>query len=276
MYEVILVAEKSVASGINCVVRSIREASFASRIIIICPRSQREIFESQTANFDAEVLSEEDVLANWSISDIKKRLGQFPHRAGWYYQQFLKLAFCKITNEKNYLIWDADTLCIKKPKFESDGRYIFTSSKELHQPYFETFKKLFGCSAVAEKSFISQYMVVNTVICSQMLKELALKSPSKDWVDAILNALPLIGESEFSEYETYGNFISIRFPSQVVISKNYKWFRYGSNIIELNNKNYNRIKKLFNSYKFVAFERHKKNVAKNLRARILLALKISS
>ncbi|MDB4309105.1 DUF6492 family protein [Porticoccaceae bacterium] len=276
MYEVILVAEKSVAPGINCVVRSIREASFASKIIIICPKSQCELFESHTANFDVEVLSEEDILANWGISDIKKRLGRYSYRAGWYYQQFLKLAFCKITDERSYLIWDADTLCLNKPKFESNGRYIFTPSKELHKPYFETFKKLFGCSAVAKKSFISQYMVVNTVICSQMLNELALKSLSKDWVDAILTAIPLITESEFSEYETYGNFIAMRFPEQVIISESNKWFRYGSNIIELNNKNYNSIKKRFHSYKFVAFERHKQNAAKNLRARLLLAFKISS
>lgn len=276
MYEVILVAEKSVISGLSCVVDSLFEAGIASKAIIICPRSQKKLFESLNTNFNVEVWSEEKVLKDYSISNVKGKLGVYGYRAGWYYQQFIKLAFCQITNKETYLIWDADTLCLDTPKFQDNGKYIFTPSKELHKPYYQTFYKLFGYRIVAKKSFISQYMLIDTNICRQMLKEISKKNQNKDWIVAVLDSIDLSNQSEFSEYETYGNFISANFPNQVIISHGNKWFRYGSDLIVLNAQNYRTIKKLFSGYKFVAFERHKKSFIKTLRARIYLVLRISS
>ena len=49
----------------------------------------------------------------------------FKDRAGWYYQQFLKLSFDLYYKKHfghlaGYVIWDADTVMLKAPKLKSE------------------------------------------------------------------------------------------------------------------------------------------------------------
>ena len=57
-------------------------------------------------------------LNSWQVivDDLKKvNLPFFPKRAGWYYQQLLKLAISNVENiSENYVVLDADTIILKK------------------------------------------------------------------------------------------------------------------------------------------------------------------
>ena len=61
----------------------------------------------------------------------------------WYLQQFLKLsALEEISNDKFGLIWEADTVPLKKLTFENKNKIAFYKSTEFHKPYFENIETL--------------------------------------------------------------------------------------------------------------------------------------
>ena len=276
MYEFVLVAEKSVVDIIPHVVRSLNDSGQADKIIIICPANQVDLFRNLIINYSFEVIAEDLIISQWDIARVKSRLGKFENRAGWYYQQFLKLAYCSIAEQGRYVIWDADTVCLDAPIFEIEGKFVFTPSRERHEPYYSTLKKLTGSDILSERSFISQYMVIDTTICREMLSEIATRSKAGDWIDAIMSCLPLDCQSEFSEYETYGNYMLNNYPDRVVIANDNKWFRFGSDVLDIGAVSYEDMRRRFLGYKFVAFERHPHSLPKRLRALLFLVLGVST
>ena len=88
-----------------------------------------------------ELIDELDVIKGITIEEIKsylKEKGADSTRAGWYFQQFLKMAFSlRHDCDKYYVIWDADTILLRP--FEAlghDGRALIQPSDEYHAPYF--------------------------------------------------------------------------------------------------------------------------------------------
>ena len=65
-------------------------------------------------------------------------------RNGWFYQQLLKLNGDKIANTDSFLVLDADHVLLKGHRFVLGEKFMFYTSKEFHQPYFEAINKLFG------------------------------------------------------------------------------------------------------------------------------------
>ena len=75
---------------------------------------------------------------------IKKRNETAVIRSGWYIQQFLKMNYCNICQDKYYLVWDSDTIPVKKVKmFKSNGKPFFDVKTEYNKPYFITIKNIF-------------------------------------------------------------------------------------------------------------------------------------
>ena len=59
--------------------------------------------------------------------------------AGWYYQQFLKLQYARVCQDKYYMSWDGDTVpCKDFSMFGDDGRPYFDLKHEFHEEYFTT------------------------------------------------------------------------------------------------------------------------------------------
>ncbi|WP_409530107.1 DUF6492 family protein [Sphingobacterium sp.] len=50
------------------------------------------------------------------ITFLKQKIDN-ADRAGWYFQQFLKMEISKIIQSDHYLIWDADTIPLKTDPF---------------------------------------------------------------------------------------------------------------------------------------------------------------
>ena len=110
----------------------------------------------------------------------------------------------------NYVVMDGDTVPLRRIRFMDGDVYLFNRKPEHHAPYFETIQRLFpgiddSNQCAFGHSFISEYMVFDTEILTEMLTRLG-----PDWVRTILEATSHASNKGigFSEYETYGTYMA--------------------------------------------------------------------
>lgn len=79
----------------------------------------------------------------FSLEEVKGILG-INERAGWYFQQLVKLYAPILIPSilQQYLVVDADTFFLKKCRFVEEGRPAFNVGIEYHHPYFEHMTRL--------------------------------------------------------------------------------------------------------------------------------------
>jgi hypothetical protein len=154
----------------------------------------------------------------------------FPHGAGWYFQQLLKLQFSfSRTEDDYYLIWDADTIPLRPLEFfDEKGAMLLTIADEEHAPYFETYRKLLGEEPRREFSFISQHIPVRKSILREMLSHIEARQPgNENWAWKIMRNLEGTHVNLFSEYEMIGHYVKNHYPEQAVLRR-LPWLRTGS------------------------------------------------
>jgi hypothetical protein len=186
-------------------------------------------------------------------------------RSGWYIQQFLKMIYCKLCHNKFYLIWDSDTIPIKKVKmFNNVGKPIFDVKTEYHKPYFITLKKIFPeLGKKYNYSFISEHMIINAKLMKNMIKRIAFNKNliGNTWYEKIINCIDIkdLPKSGFSEFETYGTFVNeyykriydIRYWKSLRLRKrNRILFHFNSSLVTDND-----IKNIFKNYNAISFEK---------------------
>lgn len=132
--------------------------------------------------------------------------------SGWYFQQFLKMGFANSEYARDYyLIWDADTLPLSKLVFEKDGKLLFTRKKEYHEEYFITIEKLFGLKKSKDYSFIAEHMLIKTEIMREIISKIS-NHTEEPWPFHLLCQVRPEAKSGFSEFETYGTYVSHYYP----------------------------------------------------------------
>jgi hypothetical protein len=271
MLPYLLVAEKSILKLIGQTVSALEKYANPAGIYIVIPSGQLKAFGARLTD-RVILVPEEDVLPDWSLARVRSMLPKRPERAGWYLQQFLKLSFFKHVEVPRYVIWDADTVMLKPPVLERNARVVMNTAKEYHQPYFDTFQRLFGVVPTLPLSTISQYMLIDSAICMKMQQEICTRGQREDWVEVLLSGLPGKSISEFSEYETYANYLAHINRSGIELQSS-KWFRYGSEILaDPESVSLEQIETRFAGYSHVAFERHRSTFARRLGSHILLTL----
>jgi len=185
------------------------------RNIIIISKKQNEKF-FKGINNKIRFIDENKVLPNFTIRDIESlNLPYFPQRAGWYFQQILKLGASNIKYiSDNYIVWDADTIPLKNIEVvDQNGKYNFIKSTEHHLPYFKNYEILLGEKPNREFSFISQFMIFNRQILREMFNQIEQNfSNEKAWYRLIFEKIEGEHSSLFSEYETYGHYIKNHYP----------------------------------------------------------------
>ena len=159
-YDVVTCISKNhLEIGIRAI-RSLIKLSEAKRIFIITSKKNINFFKN---NFPREksliILNEDEIIPNIKLIDVVnifKEYGGKAERAGWYFQQFLKMHISRHPQiSKHYLIWDSDTVMLKKIKFfDKSNKSIINTSKEFHKPYFQTIRN-FGLLKTNNFSFIS-------------------------------------------------------------------------------------------------------------------------
>lgn len=120
---------------------------------IICPKSQVYLFKKKLNHMNIYIISEDQII---TFSNFKKISNNFlknknyykkiQPRLKWYYQQILKISFVIDfinKNKKNIIIWDADTIILKKIIFFKNNTSIsYGTTSEYHKAYYETNQKI--------------------------------------------------------------------------------------------------------------------------------------
>lgn len=153
----------------------------------------------------------------------KKKIGEYLQgrikdgsRAGWYFQQFLKMSICMVISEPYYLIWDGDTIPLKDYLAEEESP-VFDVKTEYNEAYFDTMGRLFPyLRKTFPYSFISEHMLVKTSIMKGLIGDIEKNElvAGTLFFEKILNAIDTdsLGKSGFSEYETYGAYAMFYYP----------------------------------------------------------------
>ena len=158
---------------------------------------------------------------------------------GWYYQQFLKMQYSRICDHEYYMVWDGDTVpCRPVQMFQEEtGIPYFDLKTELHQGYFDTIAKILpGMKKVISRSFISEHMLIRADIMREMLNEIEENEdlPGRFFWEKILYAIPAerIQEADFSEFETFGTYASVRHMGEYVL-RAWHSFRLGGEFFDI-------------------------------------------
>lgn len=201
----------------------------AKNYYVIVPEGEVSHFEC-ISPAQYEVISERDILPNLNTLLIEKYLPEaYKYRSGWYLQQLLKIAALKklsSDSEGLMLIWDADTVPLKKLNFFKDGRCIYFMGSEHHPPYFNSLERLLNLKKSVNFSFITQCFIFKAKWIKEFITELETLH-GMIWHQAILEKSDLTHPSGFSEYETLGNWLMVRHKSEIAFNTS-KWERFGS------------------------------------------------
>lgn len=180
-----------------------------------------EALAEPSRDLGVEFIQEDTLIEGMTLKNIKarieERLGN-GKRAGWYFQQFLKLAYAYVCEDEYYIVWDADTVPLHKIPHMTDGHPVFTKKEEMEPAYFETLDRLFDgkVKRCGEFSFICENMIMNVRIMKEMLEDI-MNQPGLQgdtfW-ERILSAVSdeNLPGSGFSEFETYGNYVMTYHP----------------------------------------------------------------
>ena len=85
------------------------------RMVIIAPNTSNYLTQNITSIIIDEdyLVPKKNLIKLFNIRGINKT-----DRIGWYEQQFLKMSYSRICKNDYYLLWDADTIPIKKVNFK--------------------------------------------------------------------------------------------------------------------------------------------------------------
>ena len=211
-------------------------------------------------------LYEEELLSRQPVVDsITERVKQVDEsllpkvRGGWYYQQFLKMVFCRKCTGQYYMSWDMDTVPLRDIKlFDDEGKPVFGMKNEYNPGYFNTIEKLLGLKKMVDGSFISEHMVFNKNYMEELIGLLNEEKGDSFWkkiIESIDDDYISLG---FSEFETYGTFIKDRYPNSYSDSE-FKSFRRGSWFVSERELSNDDIRWLAQDYDAITFENTEQN-----------------
>jgi len=241
---------------------------YSPEITIVCPNNDVHLFRELRVIFPVRILSEDDYMPPFPLAELTRILSNKPNRAGWYYQQFLKMHFCRHSKSSSYLIWDLDTVLLNPiPLPTPSGTFLFGSSREHHSAYFNTIDKLLGPGSFPAKSAICQYMYVDSAMMASLLDRIE-SNAGLDWRNAIAASLPQVNDSEFSEYETYATYVYRAFPERCVFNPA-RLFRYGSELATSFDVALKHADALSKSFDLLAFEQHAPSLRRKIFAHSL-------
>jgi hypothetical protein len=159
------------------------------------------------------------------------------------------------------MVWDGDTIPCRNIKMfqEESGKPYLDMKHEYHQEYFETLGIILpGFRKVIERSFISEHMLIRADIMRALIAEIEANTnlPGTRFWEKIINAIApeKIQSSAFSEFETYGTFVALRFQD---VYKLREWhsFRQGGTFFSIDTICDRDFKWLSQDFDAISFEK---------------------
>jgi hypothetical protein len=224
------------------------------------------------------ILDENDIIDKMSlrtISNFLKSKGA-EKRAGWYFQQFIKMGFAFKINE-DYVIWEADTIPLKEINFYSDNnKILFYLNKKEHKPYLTTIINIFEEFQLYENlSFIVEKMLISNEHMRNLIKDLESRHMNPFYI-TILNNINQneIDKSGFAEYSTYAHYVLNKFPNSIELKIADNHWRNGSMIFNEIPLNEDNLKWVAKDYASISFEIWDPYINKGFILRFLQEYKI--
>ena len=139
-------------------------------------------------------------------------------RAGWIFQQLIKLYFPLLHSEnENTLVVDSDVFFLKETNFFDGNKEIFTVSNEYHAPYFEHMLRVHPeFKREHTKSGISHHMLFNKKKLNSMV-DVVEKLHNKPFYDVYLEAINSKEQSPCADYEIYFHYVCREFKGEIKI-----------------------------------------------------------
>ncbi len=193
-----------------------------------------------------------------SIDAIIREKSGKEGRTGWYFQQFLKMAYAFRCKDDYYLVWDGDTIPVRKIElFDENGHPFMALKEEYNEPYFTTLKNLLDLKKIRKESFISEHMLIHAGYMREMIQEIEGREKLKgtSFFEKILSAVEpdMLSSSGFSEYETFGTYVMTEHP-EVYHCIPYSSCRYTISMIGYN-PSPEQIQWMAGKYEAVSFEK---------------------
>lgn len=189
-------------------IRSIRDFITPSvHSITVIARELSPDLDTALRATGSRFLHEDEIIPNLKRSDVAPIIHKGEDRSGWYFQQFLKWGLADLASQEHYLVVDADVLFIKDTPLFAAPKVIHYRTLQHHATYFETYNRLFGYRPPRDKSFIANFMTLNSNIIREITSTIKRRT-GRIWHDAILESIDRNILSSFSEYETYGYYVS--------------------------------------------------------------------
>lgn len=210
-----------------------------------------------------EYIEESSLVDYKSVSNyIYKRTNNYNDvkRTGWYVQQFIKMAYSLICRDDYYLLWDSDTIPLKKVAFMIENKPVFDCKTEHHKPYFNTISNLFPEFELSfHKSFIAEHMLIKTEIMRMLIKDIESSQcvDGENFQQKIINSIDIceLGRSGYSEFETFGNYVRNRYPDSYRM-RDWRSLRHGGFFFDGTSKiDCNVLQWLSNYFDAISFEK---------------------
>lgn len=282
-YKVVLMCTTDTVQNVKKYNSILSEFLEPKAIVVVGARAVGKIIEEE--KIPVEFLDEDNLYPGMTFQTVKQVIEDISDsdikavkRTGWYFQQFLKMAYCMRCEGKNYLIWDADTIPLHPIKMVNNaGQYYFDVKTEYNKAYFTTLHVLFTeLKKSNEYSFIAEHMLIDTEIMRELLGQIEKNSElcGENFWDKILRAIATedLANSGFSEFETYGTYVEQYHKEEYQIRK-WRSLRegtmfYGSGITR------KQMEYLEREYNAISFERHDthRKIARLLNRRIFQKL----
>lgn len=236
----------------------IRKNIAQKRIVVLGAEALRE----PVISLGAEFINEDSLIEGMTLQAVKDNLSErirSSKRAGWYFQQFLKLGYAEVCKDEYYIVWDSDTVPLHEIRHIIDGYPVFTQKEEMEPAYFETLDRLFSgkVKRYGDFSFICENMIIKTALMKEMLEDI-MNQPElrgRTFWERILDAVSdeNLSGSGFSEFETYGNYVMTYYPD-LYHFRTLRGMRKGAEYFGMN-PNREELLWAAQSYDTIAFER---------------------
>lgn len=202
----------------------------AKQYTVIVPDSQVALFTAATKG-PYQVKPESQFVGNLKEKITQTLAASNQDRVGWYLQQFVKISALLAHEDQDVvLIWDADTVPLKKLEFiNSSGQFIYYKSDEYRKSYFDFIERALDLKRTQAFSFIAQSLILKVSWARDLTNELAMRG-RQPWMDAILFFLDKDEPAGFAEYETLGSWIWSHHRNEIVISQR-AWYRNGYSLV---------------------------------------------
>jgi Family of unknown function (DUF6492) len=137
-------------------------------------------------------------------------------RAGWIYQQLLKLGVPEYVPNISaaYMLVDADVIWLRPWRIAIDDRirFPYTHATEYHAPYRDAYLRLFGVRPQAPFSLTAHQMVYDQDLLAQMKRSIEARH-GVAWWEAYIAAADPRESSSISELDIFGLWVLDNHPA---------------------------------------------------------------